>query len=68
MQREVEEILWDDDAAEKGGYATFMRKEIDEQPDSVAETIADRLPDTERVDLSELDLDPEFLRSICAGS
>ena len=64
VQREVEEILWDDDAAEKGGYATFMRKEIDEQPDSVAETIADRLPDTERVGLSELDLDPEFLRSM----
>ena len=64
VQREVEEILWDDDAAEKGGYATFMRKEIDERPDSVAETIADRLPDTERVNLSELDLDPEFLRSM----
>ena len=38
-----------------------MRKEIDEQPDAVAETIADRLPDADRVDLSELDLDPEFI-------
>ena len=64
VQRAVEEILWDDDAAEKGGYATFMRKEIDEQPDAVAETIADRLPDTERVDLAELDLDPEFVRTM----
>ncbi len=64
VEREIEEVLWDDDAAEKGGYATFMRKEIDEQPDSVAETIADRLPDTERVDLSELDLDPEFVRTM----
>ena len=64
VERQVEEILWDDDAAEKGGYDTFMRKEIDEQPDAVAETITDRLPDTERVDLSELDLDPEFVQSM----
>src|SRR5262245_57604624 len=31
--REVMEITWDEDAAEKGGYATFMLKEIHEQPD-----------------------------------
>jgi glucosamine--fructose-6-phosphate aminotransferase (isomerizing) len=64
IERQVEEIDWDDDAAEKGGYATFMRKEIDEQPDSVAETIADRLPSLGRVDLSELELDPEFVRNM----
>jgi glutamine---fructose-6-phosphate transaminase (isomerizing) len=64
IERDSEEILWDDDAAEKGGYATFMRKEIDEQPDSVAETIADRLPASDRVDLSELELDPEFIRNL----
>jgi len=64
VARKSEEILWDEDAAEKGGYATFMRKEIDEQPDAVAETIADRLPDKDRVDLSELELDPEFVRSM----
>ena len=46
VEREVEEVTWDEDAAEKGGYATFMLKEIHEQPDAVAETIADRLPDT----------------------
>ncbi len=57
-------MTWDEDAAEKGGYATFMRKEIDEQPDAVAETIADRLPDADRVDLSELDIDPEFIKSM----
>ena len=44
VEREADEVTWDEDAAEKGGYATFMRKEIDEQPDAVAETIADRLP------------------------
>ena len=43
VEREVEEVDWDDEAAEKGGYETFMLKEIHEQPDAVAETVADRL-------------------------
>ncbi|HKU58909.1 MAG TPA: hypothetical protein VJP39_04815, partial [Gaiellaceae bacterium] len=37
------EVDWDDDAAERGGYETFMLKEIYEQPDGVAETIGDRV-------------------------
>jgi glutamine---fructose-6-phosphate transaminase (isomerizing) len=61
IERAAEEITWDEEAAEKGGYDTFMRKEIDEQPDAVAETIADRLPDRDRIDLSELDISPEFI-------
>ena len=40
----IEEVTWDEEAAEKGGYPTFMLKEIHEQPDAVAETITDRLP------------------------
>ncbi len=56
VERPVEEVTWDEDAAEKGGYSTFMMKEIHEQPDSVAETIADRLAPGDRVDLSELEL------------
>ena len=47
VERAVEEIDWDEAAAEKGGYETFMLKEIHEQADSVAETIADRLPGDE---------------------
>ena len=43
VEREVQEVDWDEDAAEKGGYETFMLKEIHEQPDAVAETVADRL-------------------------
>ncbi|MGH2964148.1 MAG: glutamine--fructose-6-phosphate transaminase (isomerizing) [Solirubrobacterales bacterium] len=61
MPRETEEITWDEDAAEKGGYESFMLKEIHEQPDAVAETIADRLPSTDRVDLSEVDLPDDFV-------
>jgi glutamine---fructose-6-phosphate transaminase (isomerizing) len=40
--KEVEPIDWDDEVAEKGGYETFMLKEIYEQPAAVSETIGDR--------------------------
>ena len=43
-----EEVTWDEEAAEKGGYSTFMLKEIHEQADAVAETITDRLPGARR--------------------
>jgi glutamine---fructose-6-phosphate transaminase (isomerizing) len=62
--REPMKVTWDEDAAEKGGYATFMLKEIHEQPDAVAETITDRLPTLEGVDLSSVDLDDDFLRGV----
>ena len=52
--REEEVVTWDEEEAERGGYSTFMMKEIHEQPDSVAETITDRLPEFDEVDLSEL--------------
>jgi glutamine---fructose-6-phosphate transaminase (isomerizing) len=64
VERAAEEIDWDEAAAEKGGYETFMLKEIHEQADAVAETIADRLPGDEGVDLSELGLGVDFLRGI----
>jgi glutamine---fructose-6-phosphate transaminase (isomerizing) len=64
VQREAEEISWDEAAAEKGGYETFMLKEIHEQADAVAETIADRLPGDDVVDLSEIELEDGFLRGL----
>ena len=67
VERDVEVVTWDEEAAEKGGYPTFMMKEIHEQPDAVAETIADRLPEVDRVDLSELEFAddlPKRLRRI----
>jgi len=53
VERPVEEIDWDEDTAEKGGYETFMLKEIHEQADAVAETIADRVARGDGVDLDE---------------
>ena len=40
---ERQEIDWDEESAEKGGFETFMLKEIFEQPEAVAETIGDRV-------------------------
>jgi glutamine---fructose-6-phosphate transaminase (isomerizing) len=42
VDHETLELDWDDESAEKGGYETFMLKEIYEQPESIAETIGDR--------------------------
>ncbi len=42
VDHEPLELDWDDESAEKGGYETFMLKEIYEQPESIAETIGDR--------------------------
>ena len=59
VEREIDEVTWSEDAAERGGYPSFMMKEIHEQPDAVAETIVDRLPNVDSVDLSELDYPAE---------
>jgi glucosamine--fructose-6-phosphate aminotransferase (isomerizing) len=64
VSREITEVEWDDDAAEKGGFETFMLKEIHEQPDAVAETIADRVHG-DVVDLGDLGgITDEFLRDV----
>jgi glucosamine--fructose-6-phosphate aminotransferase (isomerizing) len=63
--RAIDEVDWDADAAEKGGYETFMLKEIYEQADAVAETIADRTFRADGVDLGDLgDIDDELLRTV----
>jgi glucosamine--fructose-6-phosphate aminotransferase (isomerizing) len=62
LEREIEEIDWNEETAEKGGYETFMLKEIHEQADAVAETIADRTARGTGVDLHEDALDEAVLR------
>jgi glucosamine--fructose-6-phosphate aminotransferase (isomerizing) len=54
VDRPVEEIDWDAEEAEKGGYETFMLKEIHDQADAVADTIADRTVRPDGVDLPNL--------------
>ena len=53
LRKKVSRILWDVQAAEKGGYEHFMLKEIMEQPGAVKATIAPRLSGG-KVDFEEL--------------
>ncbi len=65
LDREIDEVDWDTDTAEKGGYDTFMLKEIHEQADAVADTIGERAADDHTIDLGDLGrIDDELLRSI----
>ncbi len=65
VEREVVEIDWDADTAEKQGYETFMLKEIHEQADAVAETIGERAARGWGIDLGDLGpIDDEFLRRV----
>lgn len=65
IEREVTTIDWDAETAEKGGYETFMLKEIHEQADAVAETVADRTARGDGVDLGDLGtIDDGFLTSV----
>jgi glucosamine--fructose-6-phosphate aminotransferase (isomerizing) len=64
IEREITEIDWDEETAEKGGYETFMLKEIHEQPDAIAETIADRTVRPDGVDLNGEGLDEALLNDV----
>jgi glutamine---fructose-6-phosphate transaminase (isomerizing) len=64
VERSVEEVDWDEETAEKGGYETFMLKEIHEQADAVAETIADRVARGEGVDLGDEAFDERLLADV----
>ncbi|MGP9844624.1 glutamine--fructose-6-phosphate transaminase (isomerizing) [Brachybacterium sp. 107] len=56
-------IEWDAAAAQKGGYPSFMAKEIHEQASAVADTLLGRLEDG-ALQLDEMDIDPSVLRSV----
>ncbi len=59
VAKEVFEVTWDIESAEKGGYEHFMLKEIYEQPTALKETLRGNIKDN-MVDLSHLDIDPIF--------
>lgn len=64
IEPEHRKIEWDFEAAEKGGYDTFMLKEIYEQPKAIADTLAGRVAQSGRVILNELEMDDRLLRAI----
>ena len=64
VERDLDEVTWSEGDAERGGFSTFMMKEIHDQPDAVAETITDRLPSTDRVDLSDVEMPADLPATI----
>ena len=63
VEKEHSFIDWDVSAAEKGGYAHFMFKEIMEQPEAVRKTVSPRLKDG-RVCFEELSLSEDYIRGL----
>jgi glucosamine--fructose-6-phosphate aminotransferase (isomerizing) len=58
------EVTWDVAHAQRGGYEDFMRKEIDEQPVAIRDTLAGRLDERGTLSLDELHIDPDLLREV----
>ena len=57
-------VDWDAAAAEKGGFASFMDKEIHDQPQAVHDTLLGRMSPRGRLTLDELRVDEQVLRQI----
>ncbi|MGJ9402099.1 glutamine--fructose-6-phosphate transaminase (isomerizing) [Arthrobacter sp. KK5.5] len=57
-------VDWDAAAAEKGGYPSFMEKEIHDQPAAVADTLLGRSDSQGRMTLDELRIDAADLKNI----
>jgi glucosamine--fructose-6-phosphate aminotransferase (isomerizing) len=57
-------VDWDASAAEKGGWPSFMDKEIHEDPEAVAQTLLGRFDRDGSLNLDEVHIDEEVFRSI----
>ncbi|MEV0847880.1 glutamine--fructose-6-phosphate transaminase (isomerizing) [Streptomyces sp. NPDC049954] len=55
-------VDWDASAAEKSGYASFMLKEIAEQPKAVSDTLLGRIDASGTLTLDEVRIPPQVLR------
>ncbi len=57
-------VDWDAAAAEKGGFASFMDKEIHDQPQAVGDTLLARTDERGQIVLDDLRIDESVLRSV----
>ncbi len=57
-------VDWDTEAAEKGGFGSFMDKEIHDQPHAVADTLLGRTDTAGNLVLDELRIDEAVLRAV----
>ncbi|MGN1270313.1 MAG: glutamine--fructose-6-phosphate transaminase (isomerizing) [Clostridia bacterium] len=60
----IKNIKWDASAAEKNGYEDYMLKEIYEQSNAIRETIGSRFELSEKCSFDDINLTPEYLKSI----
>ena len=63
LEKEHSTVDWDVSAAEKGGYAHFMFKEIMEQPQSIQKTVSPRIREG-RIVLDDISMTAEYVRDI----
>jgi len=63
IHKELTQIKWDAEAAEKAGFEHFMMKEIHEQPKAVRDTINSCVKDG-KIDLSAVGLSDEEIKAI----
>lgn len=64
VDKKVNEITWDVEAASKGGYDHFMIKEIYEQPEGTKNTLMRRLDENGEIKLDDIDITKEQLDKI----
>lgn len=63
IQKELKEIQWDAESAEKAGFEHFMMKEIHEQPKAIRDTLHSVLKNGE-LDLTEIGLTEEAIQNL----
>ena len=63
LEKQHSTVDWDVSAAEKGGYAHFMFKEIMEQPEAIRKTVSPRIREG-RVVLDDVSMTAEYVRDI----
>lgn len=63
IHKDIYHVTWDAEAAEKGGYAHFMKKEIAEQPKAVRDTLSPRVGDG-KIEIPELHLTDAEIQNI----
>ncbi|QUH25540.1 glutamine--fructose-6-phosphate transaminase (isomerizing) [Serpentinicella alkaliphila] len=64
VKKEIFEVTWDVESAEKGGYEHFMIKEIHEQPKAIKDTLSPRLGVNNEIELDNIKLSKEDLEKI----
>lgn len=65
VQKDIFEVTWDAEEAEKGGYDHFMLKEIHEQPRAIRDTLKGRISHAgDKVILDEIKMTPQEVRNI----